>query len=242
MRPPISAHLLEEADRWDDLSRWERAELGRSLRRIGLSYGEIMDLIPVPKGTLAGWCRDVPLSPEQIDAIVARTALLRSVPRDTQRKRRAQVAKIRAQAAKEVPGLARDPLWVAGTAMYWAEGAKTQRLLMVSNTDPRVLRLFLAWVRSYLISDPGVVLMLHLHTGNNEQEAKQHWMDALGLPTADFYKTYRKPAGTGHRKNHLPWGICRVSIRRSANAWVRTMAWIDTLATDLRLTSPDVPR
>ncbi|NNC91958.1 MAG: hypothetical protein HKN80_05660, partial [Acidimicrobiia bacterium] len=39
------------------LGQWNRAELGRSLRRLGLSYGEIMNLIPVPKGTLAGWCR-----------------------------------------------------------------------------------------------------------------------------------------------------------------------------------------
>jgi len=43
-------------DEWDRLSRWERCELGKDLRCLGLSYGEIMDLIPVKKSTLATWC------------------------------------------------------------------------------------------------------------------------------------------------------------------------------------------
>jgi len=38
---------------WDQLSRWERSELGKDLRRLGMSYGEIMNLIPVKKSTLA---------------------------------------------------------------------------------------------------------------------------------------------------------------------------------------------
>jgi hypothetical protein len=47
---------------WETMSRWERSELGKDLRRLGLSYGEIMDLIPVKKSTLATWCREVKLS------------------------------------------------------------------------------------------------------------------------------------------------------------------------------------
>ena len=34
---------------WEQLSRWERSELGKDLRRLGLSYDEIMELIPVKK-------------------------------------------------------------------------------------------------------------------------------------------------------------------------------------------------
>jgi hypothetical protein len=44
------------------------------------------------------------------------------------------------------------------------------------------------------------------------------------LPNVDFYKTSMKPLGTGHRKNHLPHGVCRVSVRRAADMWQRTMA------------------
>ena len=56
-------------EEWDGLSRWERSELGKDVRRVGLSYGEIMDLIPVKKSTLATWFRDVRLTQEQWAAI-----------------------------------------------------------------------------------------------------------------------------------------------------------------------------
>ena len=49
----VGAAFRERIDSWDTLSRWERSELGKDLRRLGLSYGEIMDLIPVKKSTLA---------------------------------------------------------------------------------------------------------------------------------------------------------------------------------------------
>lgn len=37
------------------LSRWERAEVGRALRRLGWTYGEIRQVIAVPKGTVLNW-------------------------------------------------------------------------------------------------------------------------------------------------------------------------------------------
>jgi hypothetical protein len=37
--------ILERVRNWDRMSRWERSELGRDLRRLGMSYGEIMALI-----------------------------------------------------------------------------------------------------------------------------------------------------------------------------------------------------
>ena len=57
---------------WDYMSRWERSELGKDLRRLGLSYGEITDLISVKKSTLATWCRDVRLTEDQSAAIKSR--------------------------------------------------------------------------------------------------------------------------------------------------------------------------
>jgi len=58
MRPQVSSSLVKRAAEWDELHRWERSELGKDLRRLGLTYGEIRELIPVPKGTLSYWCRE----------------------------------------------------------------------------------------------------------------------------------------------------------------------------------------
>ena len=231
----IPAEFESRIARFESLGRWDRAELGRSLRLTGLSYGEIMQLIPVPKGTLAGWCREIRLSAEQAAAIRARTGSQLGVPRDTQWRRRVEVEEIRAEARLFALEHLSDPFWVAGTVLYWGEGAKTKRSFSVANSDPAALRLFIRWTRAYVEADPIFVLKLNLHAGNDELMARKHWSQSLELEGAQFYRTFTKPEGTGHRKNHLPFGVCQVRMRRPANAAVKVEAWIDVAATNLGL-------
>lgn len=229
MDTPSEAGLVTD---WGRMTRWERAEAGRSLRRQGWTYGEIMAVLPVVKGTLAGWCKDIQLTEDQIEAIKKRRppGIRTGIPVDTQRKRRLEVEAMQQEAGAEVPRLIRSSLWLAGTVLYWAEGSKTKRILEVVNTDPRALELFVGWARAFHHQEAQFVLSLHLHEGNDEASAMSFWRDATGLPDARFTKTFIKPAGTGHRKNKLVYGVCRVQMNRSTDAWWRTMAWIDSLA------------
>ncbi|MFO7548041.1 MAG: hypothetical protein R6X29_04080 [Acidimicrobiia bacterium] len=230
---PLDVHAAVQV--WDRLSRWERAEAGRRLRRLGWSYGEIMSILPVAKGTLAGWCREIRLSQEQCRAIAWRAGGQLGVPRDTQRKRRAEVEQIRAKARSEVPSLLAEPLWVAGTVLYWAEGSKTTRMVELTNADPDALRLFMSWARRYHDRGARFRANLNLHADNDENAAIAWWCERLGLVPGDFTKTFIKPDGTGHRKNHLVQGVCRVRMRRSGDAWHRTMGWLEALPGQLGL-------
>lgn len=194
-----------------------------------MTYGEIMALLPVGKGTLAYWCKDTRLTEEQIDAIKKRMPNQKGVPRDTNWKRRVAIEQIREEARLAVPSLLIDPLWVAGTVLYWAEGDKATHRLALVNSDEEALRLFMHWTVRFHNPSPCFVLALHLHYGNDEAAAKEYWARALDLDTPQFHKTFIKPPGTGHRKNHLAQGVCRVMLRSSGNAYHRTMAWIETL-------------
>ena len=229
----LEGDVLERVRSYESLSRWERSELGRDLRRLGLSYGEIMELIPVKKSTLATWCRDVDLSQEQIEAITSRQlSAQRGIPRDTQRKRRREVELIRQQAILEAEHLVRDPFWTAGVSMYWAEGSKSQRRLTMANSDPAALRMFKHWSEYFLPPNYGWRAKLNLHADNNEPNARKWWSEQVGVPLVDFTKTFIKPDGTGHRKNHLPYGVCTLTKRKSADAFLATMAWIEFLQAD----------
>jgi len=77
------------------------------------------------------------------------------------------------------------------------------------------------------------VLALHLHEGNDERAAMAFWRDATRLDDARFTKTFIKPKGTGHRKNHLPHGVCRVRLLKAGNPWQRIMQWIDVASREL---------
>ena len=232
MRPHVPQGLLDRAGEWDDLHRWERSELGKDLCRLGLTYCEIRDLIPVPKGTLSYWCRDIRLSEAQIGEIRARTgpASRRGVPVNTQWKRREEVTRMRAEAQDFASNHLDDPFFVAGVALYWGEGSKTHTDLALANSDPRALRLFITWVRSFHTPNADFVLKINLHAGNDELGARAFWREETGLPDADFHRTFVKPEGTGHRKNHLPFGVCQVRVRRCTDHWIRTMVWVDTVA------------
>ncbi len=225
----LGAAALERVRAYEELSRWEKSELGRELRRLGLSYGEIMDLIPVKKSTLATWCRDVALTDEQVVAIRERTGQERGLPRDTQRKRRREVELVQGMAALEAEHLIADPFWTAGVCMYWGEGSKTIRRLAMANADPAALRMFKRWSETYLLPNSGWRARLNLHADNDEPAAREWWSEQVALPVEDFTKTFVKPDGTGHRKNHLPYGVCTLTKRKSADAFLITMVWVGFL-------------
>jgi hypothetical protein len=231
----LEGKFLRRVREWESMSRWERSELGRDLRRLGLSYGEIMELIPVKKSTLATWCRDVRLTEDQIAAIKERRApepgrkISGVRRRNTQHKRHREIELIQAQARLEAEHLVEDPFWVAGVSMYWGEGAKASKHLAVANSDPAVLRMFKKWAIQFLPPHAGWRASLNLHADNDEPGARVWWASQIGLPLDDFTKTYIKPDGTGHRKNHLAYGVCTLIKRKSTDAYYCTMAWIEFL-------------
>jgi len=183
---------------------------------------------------LSNWCRDIRLSPEQVASIRDRSGpgSRLGVPVNTQWKRCHEIERIRVDAQTFARQHIDDAFFVAGVALYWGEGAKTRSDLSLANADPRALRLFIDWVRAYHDSSAEFVLKVNLHAVNDEPAARAYWAEATGLPNADFYRTFIKPDGTGHRKNHLPHGVCQVRVRRCADHWHRTMVWIDVLASD----------
>jgi hypothetical protein len=226
----IPEPLKRRIDDWEAMSRWERSELGRDLRRLGLSYGEIRQHIDVIKSTLATWCRDIVLTDKQKAAIRVRTGSRAGIPVDTNWRRRLEIEEIRQKAGCQVRDLVQAPLWIAGVILYWGEGNKTGASLGLSNADPRALRLFIEWSRVYHDPAAEFTLKLNLHAGNDEPAARRWWIASLGLTDPTVHRTFIKPDGTGHRKNHLPNGGCLIRMRRSADAFHRTLAWIDALS------------
>ncbi|MGB5382159.1 MAG: hypothetical protein WBO25_14320 [Acidimicrobiia bacterium] len=90
--------------------------------------------------------------------------------------------------------------------------------------------IFIAWVRSFHTPNADFVLKINLHAGDDEPAATAFWREEIGLADADVHRTFVKPEGTGHRKNHMPFGVCQVRVRRCTNCWIRPMEWVDTVA------------
>ncbi len=212
---------------------WERKEKIQGLRRRGLSYGEIRARLPfsVSKGTVSRWCREIELTPQQLDRLDGlktgswyRNRLKGS--KANQQKRAKQVAEIRARARAEVPRLTRRELWAAGLMLYWAEGSKSHQVCL-TNSDPNLVRFMMQWFREFCgMPEEKLRVRLHLHSGQNEHSMKRFWSGVTGIPLSQFGKSYVKKEGTGHRKNILYHGTIQVSFC-DKNMLHRICGWIE---------------
>jgi hypothetical protein len=101
----------------------------------------------------------------------------------------------------------------------------------MAHFEPEALRLLMSWIHRFLDPNATFAASLNLHFDNDETRAKRFWSLQLGIELDRFTKTFIKPDGTGYRKNHLAHGVCRVSMRKSTNAWITTLAWVEFIKT-----------
>jgi hypothetical protein len=195
----------------------------RSLRADGHTLAAIAELAGVHATTVGRWCQGV-LAPAGKGA------------RDTQRHHREAAAAAFEAGRWEALALIDEPLWVAGTTMYWGEGAKSNHLGL-ANTDPEAIRLFEEWVLAHHDPRAEFTIRLHLHQGHDEERSTAWWLAQI-TSAASVGKTYWKPAGTGHRNKVLPHGICTLRAKRSTLMLARTLGWIDGLKIALPLLRP----
>jgi hypothetical protein len=88
----------------------------------------------------------------------------------------------RAEARAAWPHLRRDPLFTLGLGLYWGEGTKSRRSprLALTNSDPGLLRAWLAWCRRFM---PGIPLdySLVIHDAAAVPAARAFWARELGV-------------------------------------------------------------
>src|SRR3989344_966741 len=111
------------------------------LRKEGFSYTEILEQVPVAKSSLSLWLQSVGLSKKQKQRLTEKKweALQRGLEAIRVNKVRRHSA-IKKEARREVKEYIKDPFWVLGTALYWAEGSKVKSWgsprIAFSNMDP----------------------------------------------------------------------------------------------------------
>src|SRR5947209_10680580 len=98
-----------------------------ALRLEGKSYREIREQVPVSKSTLSLWLSDVVLAEEQKDRLQALKLLGQTKAARTIQARRLTRQRATMDAAQaQIPEIAESELFVAGVALYWAEGSKAK--------------------------------------------------------------------------------------------------------------------
>jgi len=147
----------------------------------------------------------------------------------------------RETAESQIGELAESELFVAGLVAYWAEGAKSkpwspsQRVIFI-NSDPGMIRLFLAWLRLIEIGPDRLSFRIAIHDSADVEAAVGFWAGIVGVPADQFMRTalkhhnpttVRKNVGTAYH------GCLIVTVRRSTELSRQIAGWFDGLVRQL---------
>ena len=199
------------------------------LRRLGKSYSEIRKKIKVSKGTLSLWLRDIKLTPKQKKRlfVTLRQKNAYRLAKANQQKRIDKTKKIIAEARREVKILFKNPLFLSGLMLYWAEGDKSEEREVVkfSNSDPAMIKFIMRWFRKICkVPENKFKICLHIHKLHCRKNIKKYWSRITAIPFSQFYKTQIKPTSLKLRKNKLYNGTCAITVQ-SRDLFRRIKGW-----------------
>ena len=216
----------------------ELREKAIQLRRAGKSYSEILEEIPIAKSTLSLWLQSVGLSKAQKQRLSEkRLAAARRGAEQRKQKRLAVTKEIHTQAIKDVGAISPHELWLMGIMLYWAEGSKEKEYkpgsgVQFSNSDPKMIRLFLKWLYDVCkISKENISMDIFIHENNRHQIEKviRYWAKITEFEPEKFkHIYYKKNKIRTLRKNtgDLYFGVLKVKVKASSGLNRRIAGWI----------------
>ncbi len=184
------------------------------LRKRGLSYKEIRKEMNVSKASLSLWLRDIELTPKQKTRLFKKQEMfLYAGAKSQQRKRIERIKKITKQAKKEMGNFLKNPLFLPGIMLYWAEGSKSTESIKFTNSDPLMIKFMMKWFREICgVPEEKFRIALHIHELLSRKNAEKYWSNLTGIPLKQFQKTFIKPTSLGQRRNILYNGTCVICV------------------------------
>jgi predicted transcriptional regulator len=204
----------------------------RDLRKKGLSVKEIQKRLKVSKSSVSLWVRDIRLTKKQLRKLYSnqRTGALKGSIIAALHKIRAReelTRKLIREGIKEIGNLSKQDKFIAGVAMYFAEGSKGDKNVAFSNSDPRAIRFMMGWLRKFCkVPEMKFRASLYLHDNLNERKAKQFWSKLTQVPLTQFKKTYivKNNPHRLRKVKHI-YGVLRITVS-DVNLHRKIMGWI----------------
>ncbi|MEV7278002.1 hypothetical protein [Streptomyces sp. NPDC093111] len=204
----------------------------RELRLAGRTYDQIQLELGCSKSSISLWVRDLPKPARPEPSEQARLAGRKRwehelAVREGERQRTKHAAR------QEIGPMTDRELLIAGTALYWAEGAKDKPYsrrenVQFVNSDPGVIQVYLAWLRLLGVEAERLTFRVMIHATADAEGAERYWAELVGVAPAAFQrttikkhnpKTIRKNTGSTYR------GCLVIRVARGAELYRRIEGW-----------------
>lgn len=194
----------------------EEKKVAQKLRSGGLSYGEIQKRVNVSKDTLSRWCRDIILSPEQLERLRNNKKLGADKGRLISAKKQQQLRIMRTKelfqtGIKRLGKLSKRDRFIAGIGLYIGDGGKNDQRFGFANSDPKTIKFMAQWLNEFFdVPFEKMAGQIWIHDNLNEQEARKYWSRLTKIPESRIYKSYiakNKPDSNKIRKQLHQFGV-----------------------------------
>ncbi|PIZ66552.1 hypothetical protein CO051_00720 [Candidatus Roizmanbacteria bacterium CG_4_9_14_0_2_um_filter_39_13] len=206
------------------------------LRKDGMPYSEIGELVHVSKASLSLWLRDIPLTSQQKERLVQKRLQFANKGAQLRKQKRIQNTKAIVNKTKQDIGkMNLRELLLIGISLYWAEGAKQKETnvsqkVAFSNSDAPMIKIFLLWLDTICnVSLQKVKLELYIHESADIKKAIDYWRDKLKVDQSTYIATrLKKHSISSNRKNagESYHGLMRVTVPKSTNLNRKILGWV----------------
>ncbi len=225
-----------------------KKDLAVKLRIEGKSYNQISSVLGVAKSTLNYWLKDIKLSDEAQELInqrVKKTSIAALIIRNKNQsilaRKRAEL--IKEKAKREFKIKSKNKLFLAGVALYWAEGYKKGALgskwksFDFANADPEMIKLMALFLKKHCGVDyKKIKIQILAHPNININRAVSFWSHITKVPKNQFIKTcfaLSRSSQQKRNKKSLPNGTVHLRVN-DVKLFFRVIGWIDGLKESLK--------
>lgn len=201
----------------------------RALRKGGESIKSIAKLLGVSKSSASLWCRDIVLSESQTLALTERSsrhlALGRRLGSEMHRKRKKlAIARAEEIAAEKVGTLSEKEFFIAGVALYWAEGSKKESGVALSNSDPKMILFMYKWFKKFFeLNDSDFMPRIFINAQHRDRidRVLTFWSSLLELPSEQFGNPVllNIPHKKVYENRETYYGVLSLRVRKST--WIK---------------------
>ena len=212
----------------------------RELRVLGKSLNEIQYQTNVPRTTIRDWISDIILSDKQKEVLKNRVMKVLQEGRiEAQKirkeKRTKQVNDLFTRGVKAIGSLNARDIFIAGIALYWAEGFKNrhEHRLGFCNSDPAMIIFYLKWLKKSLnVDNKDLIARVTINKSYEEKtrEIELYWSKKTGIPLEQFTKPfYQNTVWKKQYSDNNYYGVLRVHVKNSLFSLLEMKGWIEGL-------------
>ncbi len=218
-------------------SKEKEKVLSRQLRKRGLSLKEIAQKLKVAKSSVSLWVKDVKLTKLQIRFLSHKVHLREIIEKrvetrlKNEKAKRQKIINIYKKGMSKMK-ISQDKLILLGSALYWAEGGKSDKNRMFNfyNSDPEMIKVMLVFLRRVCkIPEQKLRGHLHIHPHMDVAQVEKFWSNITNIPLSQFYKTnLAQSKASKNTRNNLPYGTFSIQIC-STDLYLKMLAWIEAI-------------